>query len=376
MLSSFTCSFIHLVSTFPVEDTTLPISMTDSNTPAKGPVAVSGVTGFIGAQVAKELLERGYVVHGTARTNNPQRLTHLTSLPQAANLRIFEADLLTEGSFDAALAGCVAAAHVASPYVMNVRDAQKELIEPALKGTLNFLASCNRQKVHNVVITSSISAMTAGGEPAGKVLTEADWNTHATASFLPYYYSKTVAERAAWDFVLDSDIKLVTINPGAVYGPSLVPALGESAGLFKTVVERGLPGVLDFAVPSVDVRDVAVAHVLALESTSAEGRYLCCCDEPFVSVRDLVRIGKEVGFAPNERDLSSPLVSKIGRVVSHLDRSVKGQITRQYLGQATPSDNTKIRNDLGMSFRKVDDMIRDTYNDMIKWGHITLPPSK
>lgn len=341
----------------------------------KGPVAVSGVSGYIGAQVAKHLLEGGYKVHGTVRQNTPEKLSHLTDLAQGEHVVVFEADLLDEGSFDNAVVGCTGAFHVASPYTNTVSDPQKELVDPAVKGTLNFLNACKKAGVPKVIVTSSVAAITDGGEPKGKILTEDDWNDHSTLNFLPYYYSKVCAERAAWDFVKGSDIKLITINPGAVIGPSLIPSLGESASLIKMLQAGSILGSIDFSLPSVDVRDVADAHILAFESETAEGRYICCADGPPLHMRETTAVLKDMGYNMRELDLTSSTFSWLIRASGHIVPGTQGQIMRRYVGTPTIVSNDKILRDLGITFRKLNpDVLKDTINDMIKWGHLPSPP--
>jgi dihydroflavonol-4-reductase len=127
---------------------------------SRGPVCASGVTGYIAAQLVKDLLSRGYIVHGTAHgLSDLARVAHITGLPGAAqNLKLFEADLLTPGAFDEALAGCELAVHCASPFTMTGKDPQTAFVDPAVKGTMSFLRGCTKVgTVKKVVVTSSIS---------------------------------------------------------------------------------------------------------------------------------------------------------------------------------------------------------------------------
>lgn len=343
-----------------------------------GTIAVSGVTGFIGAQVALHLLEAGYTVHGTVRRNVPERLRHLTGHHNASEetLKIFEADLLDDHSFDAAVAGCDAAIHVASPYIMNVTNAEEQLIRPAVEGTRNFLQSCLDNNIRIVVLTSSIAAITDGGEPEGKILTEDDWNTHSSPTFLPYYYSKVAAERTAWSFVENNSISLRVINPVAVYGPSLIPAVGESAGLLCSIARRQFPGLLDISLPIVDVRDVADAHIAALKQDVPKGRYICCPDEPMLHMRDMVRLLKSRGFTPRSLDLTTPTMSWVFRMLGKVVPGAQGQFLQRYCGLVTVTSNEKIRRDTGMSFRPVEETVTETIEDLIKWGHLEDPQSR
>lgn len=166
-------------------------------------VAVTGATGFIGSEVVKVLLDRGYIVHGTVRNpDDTAKVAPLLELVGASDrLRLFKADLLDRSGFDAAFEGCDVVMHVASPYVVNVDHPQRDLVEPALIGTTNILEAANAAGVTRMVLTSSAAAIT--DEPENRVYTEADWNEKSSLTRNPYYYSKTLAERAAWAFVAE-----------------------------------------------------------------------------------------------------------------------------------------------------------------------------
>lgn len=261
-------------------------------------VCVSGVTGFVGSQLAKDLLERGYIVHGTARNISDGKIQYITALPGAReNFRAFQGDLLTPGAFDSALDGCSSAFHVASPYFMNSRDPQKELVDPALNGTRHFLESCVKIKsIKKVIVTSSVAAITDEGRKS-HIFTEDDWNSKSSLKRLPYYYSKVLAEKFVWNFAEQHpEIKFVVINPFIVVGPSLVPSLNESNAIFKNIVEGKFPAILDFTWTLVDVRDVASAHIAALESSNASGRYICAATENPLKMQTIVHYLRDRGF--------------------------------------------------------------------------------
>jgi len=194
-------------------------------------------------------------------------------------VELFEADLLVDGSFDECFRGCSAVFHVASPFILGSKDPQKELIDPAVKGTLNVLESCKRVGVKRVVLTSSCAAIveTDSAETPekyeGKVWTEKDWNTSANIENAPYFYSKVLAEKAAWEFCEKNDIALTTICPNFVMGPPLSQrADGTSVGmaiqlLNGAFVDEGAP---NFSYGLVHVRTVSEAHVAALGNKRAE----------------------------------------------------------------------------------------------------------
>lgn len=234
------------------------------------PICITGASGFIASYLIRELLDCGYNVRGTVRgLTEGNKYEYLTSLPGAAErLELVQAELLTEGSYDEAVAGSEYVMHTASPYFLDVKEPQHDLVDPALKGTLNVLQACVKAgSVKRVVLTSSVAAV-FDGPITGHVYTEKDWNKTSSLKRNPYFYSKTLAERSAWDFVEKEkpSFELVVVNPGAVIGPSLVPALNTSNQILCDILTGTYPMIISLSWGFVDVRDVAHAHVLAMEN--------------------------------------------------------------------------------------------------------------
>jgi len=169
--------------------------------------------------------------------------------------------------------------HTASPYVIKVEDPQKQLVDPALNGTLNVLRACEKShNVKRVVLTSSVAAIT--DSPSG-VLNENVWNKKSSLTRNPYYYSKTLAEAEAWKFVqgvgqssTKKNFDLVVMNPWVIMGPAFDNALNESNKILVDIMTGGYPVVMGLEFAIVDVRDVARAHILAAETPDASGRFL------------------------------------------------------------------------------------------------------
>ena len=341
------------------------------------PVCVTGASGFIAAHIVRELLERGYRVRGTIR-KSPENYPFLLALPGAAErLELVEADLLAAGSYDRIVEGCDYVMHTASPYTINVKNPQTDLVDPAVNGTETILESCLKSgSVKRVIFTSSIAAIT--DEPdSTKVFTEKDWNTMSSLERNPYHYSKTLAELAAWDFIMKKKppFDLVVINPFMVIGPSIGPSLNTSNQIIRDIMMGVYPGIMDLNWGLVDVRDVATAHILAMETDAASGRYLCSAEA--MHMRELVALLKSAGFdgyALPKIDLSGKAGSVLMKMLSFTQPRDTGMYIRTTIGRTMHYDNSKIRRELQLFFMDVKKSIIETVNDMVKWGH--LPPPK
>ncbi|KNA11911.1 hypothetical protein SOVF_130830 [Spinacia oleracea] len=259
-------------------------------------VCVTGASGYIASWLVKLLLQQGYTVHATVRDlNDPEKVEHLKRLEGAKErLHLFKADLLEEGSFDSAISGCHGVFHTASPVNFDVKDPQVEVIDPAVKGTLNVLNACKRaDTVRRVVLTSSMAAVLFTGITlAPDVLVDETW--FSKPEFCNYYpnmmwylTSKTLAEEAAWKFAKEHGLDLVSMNPGMVIGPMLPLKLNETVSLIFTLIngEQTYPNV---ALPWVHIQNVAEAHIRAFELPSANGRY--CLVESVVHHSEIVKM--------------------------------------------------------------------------------------
>lgn len=256
---------------------------------------------------------------------------------------------------------------------MNVKDAQKELVDPAVNMTKAVLQACNETAVKKVVLTSSIAAI-AGMGTNGVAVDESVWNQHSSLKRAPYFYSKTCAERAAWDFVKDKELDLVILNPPLVLGPSLIPTISESHSMLIKVAEGELLGIVNLEMATVDVRDVSEAHIRAMEDGNASGRYICCGENANVHIRDFTNIALECGLKPPTRDLTSNFFSRFIMAASHLiPGGAAGEYARNHIGNPIHINSNKIRKELRIEFRNVLETCKETYEDLLKWGHLELP---
>ncbi|GAB4832312.1 hypothetical protein Ancab_006325 [Ancistrocladus abbreviatus] len=253
-------------------------------------VCVTGAAGYIASWTVKLLLQRGYTVRGTLRDPaDRKKIEHLLKLDRAEErLKLFRADLLEEGSFDSMVDGCDGVFHMASPVkFQDIKDPKVELIDPAVKGTLNVLKACAKAKsVRRVVLTSSTAAVAYTGQPINAdILVDETWFS------VPSVCEKleTLAEKAAWKFAEENGLDLVTTNAGYIFGPPLQPTINFSVGIILDLFKG--PTYPNGYVPNVDVRDVANAHIQAFEIASACGRYCLVDSSPHFS--DIINILRE-----------------------------------------------------------------------------------
>ncbi|KAG5989605.1 hypothetical protein E4U54_004294 [Claviceps lovelessii] len=275
-------------------------------------VLLTGGSGFVASHILQILIHRGYRVITTARSEEKAKSIE-AAFPDAKLRVVIIPDIAARGAFDevAKTAGLEYVLHTASPFHFNWTDAQTELLDPAISGTRSILQSMHlyAPQVRRIVITSSFVSMMAPGamQDASKVFDESDWNPITYQQGLAgdkaaaYRASKTVAERSAWQFVDEARPRfdVVTLCPPLVFGP-VAHALGTLGGIntsnqrFVDLLqgkwkEEILPtlGVNFF----VDVRDLALAHVAAMETADAGGKRFLCSGGRFCN-RDIVRAAR------------------------------------------------------------------------------------
>jgi dihydroflavonol-4-reductase len=337
-------------------------------------VLVTGASGFIAAHVVRELLARGYRVRGSVRGNvSEPRFEPLRALPGAKErLTLHTADLMEEAAWPRLVAGCDAVVHTASPFTLDAPDPKRDLIDPAVAGTRHVVGTAVAAEVPRVVVTSSLAAIT--DEPVtDRVFTEADWNERSTITRNPYYASKAAAERAAWSLVPEGHgTRLVSINPGIVIGPSLGATLSTSNATIRDLLSGAYPMIVSLDWALVDVRDVALAHVAAVELDEANGRYLCVARP--LSMEATARMLREDGLATGYRVPRLRLGGRLGDMVALAYARTRPPGLRSYLhthiGRSLRVDGSRVTRDLGVGYRDVRVTLRDTIADLERWGHL------
>ncbi len=321
------------------------------------PVLVTGATGYVAGWIVKKLLQAGVTVHAAVRDpTNTAKVQHLLDMPKTspAQLKLFKSDLLVEGSYKEAMQGCEIVFHTASPFILKYDDPQKDFVDPAVNGTTNILKEALRTpSVTRIVLTSSCAAVYGGIEDVanapGGVLTETCWNERSSLTDQPYFYSKVLAERTAWGIALNQkQWRLVVINPALVLGPSTSAAMTSGSFDYISMLGNGdfKDGIKeDFSKGVVDVRDVAEAHIAGAYVEDAEGRFLNVAGSgTFSGIADILRESCGKGYP-----LPPPT---------------------KYEGLEWKADNSKSVKVLGVTYRKIDEGVREMFQQLIDIGRI------
>ncbi|KAK5796735.1 hypothetical protein VI817_006019 [Penicillium citrinum] len=335
---------------------------------------VTGASGFIASHVVQQLLEQGNEVHATIRSaKNRKKIQHLLDMQDKwpGKLTLFEADLLKAGSFEASMKDCSVVYHIASPFIIEnkIRNGQKEVVEPALRGTQNVLDAVEKcETVKLVVLTSSVAAIFGDNADVlnmkDKTLSTEYFNETSSVEYNAYPYSKVIAEKEAWKmYQAQSSPKhwnLVTINPGLVLGPSLSPT-SESGSL--SLFDQLLRGQLFLGVPDmwfaiVDVRDVATAHIQASKRPDVHGRYILSHNRTygFVELSRMFRSITQSSRIPRNK-IPNALVRMSGPVLG-----LSQKWLRLNLGIPFDIDNRASVDQLNITYRPLGETLADHYS--------------
>lgn len=335
-------------------------------------VLVTGGTGFVACHLIKTLLDQGHRVHTTVRSlANAAKVLPLRTLQlqYPGQLTLFEADLLVPGAFDKAMEGCVTVHHVASPFLLpeKIKNPLAEMLEPALNGTRNVLTSVNKTfSVKRVVMTSTVGAIFGDYidvlDMKNETLSADYFNTSSTLENNPYHYSKVKAELEAWAMCRQQNRwSLVTINPGMILGPSLTPASDSGSLFLLDEMFRGyfFYGMPDLSLTTVDVREVAMAHVKAAALPEASGRYILAEKKmsSFVEIANAVRHRHRLPFMLPRHQIPDVLVKIIGPLFG-LNRAYLSK----HLGIRFGVDNQRSVEELGITYRPIAETLKDHYD--------------
>ena len=350
-------------------------------------ILVTGGSGFIASHTMLQLLAAGYRVRTTVRSLS--READVRAMLKAGGpdpgdrLSFVAADLTSDEGWPAAVSGCEYVLHIASPFPSTVPKHEDELIVPAREGALRVLRAARDAGVKRVVMTSSFAAIGYGhsphepgpvrGDPGSSIsrqapFTEKDWTDPSGSDAMPYTKSKTLAERAAWDFIAreGAGLELAVVNPVGVFGPVLGPDYATSILLVQKMMDGALPGVPRMCIGVVDVRDVADLHLRAMTNPRAQGERFLAVAGDFMWLAEIAqtlkaRMGKAARRVPT-RQLPDWLV----RLARFKDPAVKQIIPE--LGKWKNATSAKAQKMLGWSPRSREDSMVATAESLVKLG--------
>jgi len=261
-------------------------------------VLVTGGSGFIGTHCILQLLAAGHQVRTTIRNlkreGDVRAMLKVGGAEPRNRLSFFAADLENDAGWREAVAGCDFVLHVASPLPPSVPKHEDELIVPAREGTLRVLRASRDAGVKRVVVTSSFAAIGYGHKVRETPFNETDWTDPNGDDVAPYTKSKTLSERAAWDFLSKEggSLELSVVNPVAVFGPVMGPDYSASILLVQRMMDGAMPGTPQLYFGAVDVRDVADLHLRAMTHPAAKGERFLAVAGDFLSMLDIAKILK------------------------------------------------------------------------------------
>ena len=335
-------------------------------------VLVTGGSGFIASHCMLQLLAAGHRVRTTVRKLD--REPHVRALLEAGGakpgdaLACFAADLERDDGWAEAVAGCDYVLHVASPFPSTVPKDENELIAPARDGALRVLRAARDAGVKRVVLTSSFAAIGYGAKDRTTAFTEQDWTNLDDPTVQPYPRSKTIAERAAWDFIAQEggSLELAVVNPVGVFGPVLGPDYSTSILLAKRLLDGSVPGCPDLWFGAVDVRDVADLHIRAMTDPAARGERFLATAGDFVSIRQIAQILKDEGGPAARKVPTRSVPSWLMRVMGLFDAEVRGLLPE--LGKRKNASNDKARRLLGWAPKSVRESVIATAESLSALG--------
>lgn len=336
------------------------------------PVLVTGGTGFLGAYCILHLLQAGYRVRTTVRSlkreDEVRARLKTVGIDARNRLSFVAADLLADQGWAEAVADCEYVLHVASPFPATMPKNEQELITPAKEGSLRVLRAARNAGVKRVVLTSSFAAVGYGHPPTTDVFTEQDWTDLKASNLSAYVKSKTLAERAAWEFIRTEGepLELSVINPVGIFGPLLGVDVSSSVQLVNQLLAGQIKACPRVYFNVVDVRDVAQLHVLAMTLPQAKGERFLALAGPCLSMHELaLLLRKKLGDAA-QKVPTKELPNWLVRLVALVNPALKGVLPE--LDKIKNVSNQKAKSQLGWSPRPNEEAILATANSLLQLG--------
>jgi len=335
-------------------------------------VLVTGGSGFVGSHVVLQLLNAGYTVRTTVRSLDKEPSVRLMLENAGARtegrLSFFLADLLSDEGWGDACEGSDYVMHVASPLIATRNE--EELIRPAVDGVLRVLRSARDTSVKRVVFTSTCGAIYYGHPLRVEPFDETSWTNIGGADITAYVKSKTLAERAAWNFMKAEGgaLELSVVNPSGIFGPALGPDYSSSLDLIKRLLNGSMPACPDLWFGVVDVRDVADLHLRAMTAPEAKNERFIATQGGAVSMVAIAKLLKERLGEHGKRVPTRKMPNFIIKFIALFNVQMRDLVP--LLGKARNATSTKARQMLGWTPRSWEDAVIATAESLLKLGHL------
>lgn len=339
-------------------------------------VLLTGASGYIGKHIALELLNQGYTVRASVRSLSKSAevinavTPHLLDASKLdTRLTFIELDLEKDAGWDSALNGIDVLMHTASPFPIASPKDENDLIRPAVDGTLRALNAAHAAGVKRVILTSSNAAVYGCELPAGKKeYDETLWtDVNHPIGRGAYTKSKTLAERAAWEFIKNQapEIELTTINPVLVTGAPLDNNFGSSISVVERILKGKDPMLPDLMFSIVDVRDVAKMHVASIKNDATKGERILAASET-ISFVGIAKFLKSIYPSSKVKTMQAP--TALVRLLSLFDGEIKSVLPM--LGKPMITSGEKAKELFGMIFIPVEVSLRESADYLVKNGFI------
>src|SRR5579872_3073868 len=335
-------------------------------------VLVTGGSGFIGNYCILRLLQAGYRVRTTVRSlvreADVRGMLKTGGVDTGGNLHVVAADLMSDAGWPEAVAGCDFVLHVASPFPSGVPKHEDDLIIPAREGALRVLRAARDAGVRRVVLTSSFAAIGYGHKPQTAPFDETAWSDANAKELTAYAKSKTLAERAAWDFTAreGGGLELAVVNPVGGFGPVLGPDYSTSILIVQRLLDGAIPGVPRLYFGVVDVRDVADLHLRAMTNPKAKGERFLAVAGDFMSLLEIAKVLKNRMGTAARRVRARQLPDWMVKLAALRDPAVK--LILPELGKLKNATNAKAKTMLGWMPRSNEDAIIATAESLQRLG--------
>jgi nucleoside-diphosphate-sugar epimerase len=345
-----------------------------------GTVLVTGGSGFIGSHCILQLLSAGHTVRTTVRSLAREAVVRAQLAAGGAQpgsrVSCVEAELTKDAGWAEAVAGCEYVLHVASPFPETIPASEDELVVPAREGAVRVLRAARDAGVRRVVLTSSFAAIGYGHPPRKAPFDETSWTDPAGADVQPYVKSKTLAERAAWEFLAreGGGLELSVVNPVGVFGPVLGRDFSTSILVVQRLLDGAIPGLPRICFGVVDVRDVADLHLRAMTHAGARGERFLAVAGDFMSMQDIARVLKARMGDAGRRVPTLQLPSWLVRLAALRDPAVK-QILPE-LGKPRNATAEKARRVLGWAPRPPEEALVASAESLVRLGLVKGSPGR